>query len=294
MSRVSATRALVLSLQHELFVRGHRIVIDGVPGPATFGAALEQVKLTPAPAPIGHNGGPPLTLDPEIAMIDAALLKIACPENKLEELALWVEPIRAACVRWGIDEIREIAAFLAQAGHESLGFTHLEENLNYSAKRMAEVWPKRFAVNPGAAQKDRQPNALALQLHRNPELIANHTYANRMGNGPPESGDGWRHRGFGLFQNTGKRNQLALGTALGIALADVPAYLRKKEGAAMGAGFYWKENDLDRLAATPGVEDETQAINGGQHGLDDRRDRFNRIVAELLRREQLGCGRLAA
>jgi putative chitinase len=125
-----------------------------------------------------------------IDQVDGQLLKIACPENSTLMLAGWADPIKKGCLRFGIDTVREIAALLAQAGHESAGLTQLSENLNYSAQRLAEVWPTRFAADPKAAVKS--PNTLALQLQRNPEAIANSVYANRMGNGSAASGDGWR------------------------------------------------------------------------------------------------------
>lgn len=221
-----------------------------------------------------------------ISFIDATLLKVAFPENKLTELELWAEPTRAACKRWGIDTIREIASFLANIGVESAGLTRLSENMNYSAKRMAEVWARRFAVNPDAPVKARQPNALAKSLANNPEKLANHVYANRMGNGPPASGDGWRHRGYGPKMITGLENQRRFGEAMGVPLADVPALLQTREGGMMGAGWFWYDNGLDAKAATVGIEDDRQAINGGQIGVDDVRVRFNALIPELLRREK--------
>jgi hypothetical protein len=115
------------------------------------------------------------------------------------------------------------------------------------------AWPtsgRRFAVDPQA--KVKVPNVLALQLARNPKAIANHVYANRMGNGPPESGDGWRHRGFGPFQLTGKDNQEAFGEAVGLPVDQVPDYLRTTNGGAMSMCWFFKVNGLEDLAATPG------------------------------------------
>lgn len=243
----------------------------------------ERRPTAPAARPIGAG---PVAKDPEIEMIDADLLKIACPGNSLAELEQWAPHVRNACYRWGIGTMREVASFLANIGVESAGLTRLEENLNYSAKRLAEVWPSRYAINPRASMKDRQPNALAKSLAHNPEKLANNVYANRMGNGPPESGDGWRHRGYGPKQLTGKNNHSAFAQDIGIAVEDVPAYLRTKEGGMMSAGWFWLENGLDRLAATPGIEDDRRAINGGLIGVDEVRKRFNAIIAEMLRREK--------
>ena len=234
---------------------------------------------------------PPLPVQPVEAMtfwqqqIDLPLLDMAFPANTTTGLAPWVEPTRQAAVRWGIDTLREVASFLANIDVESRGLTVLEENLNYSAQRMAEVWPNRFAVNPAA--KVKVPNALAKSLANNPEKLANHVYANRMGNGPPESGDGWRYRGFGPKQLTGKDNQSAFAEAMGMKVQDVPAYVRTPQGGMMSAGWFWKANNLDAKAATPGVADDRIAINGGRTGLAAVEAGFNKLVDELLRREKL-------
>lgn len=207
-----------------------------------------------------------------IDLIDAALLSAAAPEQPPSQLAKWVQPIKAACQRWGIDTVREVAAFLGQGAHESGGFRYMTENLNYRAERLREVWPKRFTP------------ALAMDCAGNAEKIANIVYANRMGNGPPESGDGWRYRGAGLFQLTGLFNQKACAVALGMTLDGFGDYLRTPEGAALSAGWFFHEHGLDALAATPGVEDETRRLNGGVLGLPDRKKRFDAVVRELLRR----------
>lgn len=219
-----------------------------------------------------------------IEQIDAQLLKICCPETPTAVLAVWADPLKLACRRFGIDKVREIAAFLAQAGHECCGFTRFEESLYYTAPRMAQVWPGRFAVNPKA--KPPMPNALAFKLQKNPEALANSVYANRLGNGGPSSGDGWRFRGFGPFQLTGRANHQAFADAMGLELDEVPEYIRTPQGGAMSAAWFFKVNGLEDLAMTAGVADETLRINGGLVGLPDRKARFDRVVKELLRR---GC-----
>lgn len=215
-----------------------------------------------------------------IDMIDAQMLKLAAPENSTALLAGWADPIKLGCRRFGIDTVREIAALLAQAGHESSGFTRLAENLNYTT-------PERIKAvfGQGAAGRRRFPTVASCRPYcRDPQRLANYVYANRMGNGPPSSGDGWRYRGFGPFQLTGKRNQQAFADAIGMPLGEVPDYLRTTNGGAMSMCWFFKVNGLDELAATPGVSDETRAINGGLNGLSDRKVRFDAVVAELLRR----------
>jgi putative chitinase len=215
-----------------------------------------------------------------IDMIDAGLLKLACPENSPAVLAGWADKIKLGCRRFGIDTVREIAALLAQAGHESSGFTRLSEGLNYtSAERIKAIFGQ------GAAGRRRFPTvASCVPYVRNPEKLANYVYANRMGNGPPSSGDGWKRRGFGPFQLTGTNNHRAFAEAMNMDIDDVPAFIRTTEGGAMSMCWFFKVNGLEELAATPGVTDETRVVNGGTHGLVDRKARFDRIVNELIRR----------
>jgi putative chitinase len=209
-----------------------------------------------------------------IDLIDAKLLKLAAPETKEAELAEWVQPIKDACIRFNIDTVREVACFLAQSGHESGGFRRLTENLNYRADRLRAVWPKRFPSS-----------AIASRYEGNPEKLANYVYASRMGNGSEQSGDGWRFRGRGLFQLTGRDNYTAFGKSLGIRAESAAQYIESgKEGAAMSAAWFFDYNNIDALAETAGVEDETRRINGGTLGLPERRSHFDSIVKELLKR----------
>jgi putative chitinase len=208
-----------------------------------------------------------------IDLIDPQLLKIAAPETPIQLLAGWADPLKLGCTRFGIVDVRQIAALLAQSAHESGGFQHLVENLSYSASRLCAVWPHRFPTL-----------ASALPYARNPERLANFVYADRMGNGPPESGDGWLYRGRGPFELTFLDNYRAFATAAGIGLADAPAYVETINGGAMSACWFFNANNLGALADTPGVADETRRINGGLIGLDDRKARFDAVVAELIRR----------
>lgn len=157
------------------------------------------------------------------------------------------------------------SAFLAQTAHESAGFTRLTENLNYSATGLATTWPGRFR---GA---DGQPNALARALHRRPEAIANVVYANRMGNGPEAYGDGWRYRGRGLLQITGRAQYQRCGAALGLPLVEQPDLLAQPEPAVLSAAWFWQVNGLNELADAGDFETITRRINGGLNGLAERR-----------------------
>ena len=249
-------------------------------------AAAKALTPIPKSVPIAPRPAPRISQDLSFAQrqIDLDFLCLAFPQNKRKNLEQWVKPAQDACYRWGIDTFREVASFFANISVESAGLTRLEENLNYSARRMAEVWPGRYAIGGKAANG---PNALAHSLAHNPEKLANNVYANRMGNGPPASGDGWRHRGAGPKQTTGKKNQQAFADAAGIPLADVPAYIRTPEGGMMAAGYYWKANNLDAKAVTPGWKDDRIAINGGTIGLAAVDAMADDLIEELLRREQL-------
>lgn len=179
---------------------------------------------------------------------------------------IYLEPLKAAMALYGIDTDQRVSHFLAQVAHESEGFTQVQEGLNYSAERLAKVWPRRFAGDSG------QPNELAHQLHRKPQQIANHVYANRMGNGSIESGDGWAYRGRGLIQLTGKSNYLAASVALyGSNLLWIePDKVLEPDVAALTACWFWTSNGLNELAELGDVAKVTKRINGGTVGLEHR------------------------
>lgn len=250
---------------------------DGKWGPNTAAAIAKALGMDQA-APV-----PTVAMNRDIQSIDANLLRIAKPSASIEQLQPWVEPIRAACVRFEINNIRRSAAFITTQAHEGGFKVGVREGMNYSAQRLAEVWPSRFSVS---GRRGGKPNGLALALHRKPEEIANHVYANRMGNGPPESGDGWRFRGNGPSQLTGRENHERFARAMGMSLEEAAAWIGTIEGGVMSAAWFWEDNDINRLADTPGVEDETRKINGGLIGIADRRAIFDRLVAEMLRREK--------
>lgn len=211
------------------------------------------------------------------SLIDAALLRAAAPHLTVSYLAPWAAPIRSACERYEIDTVRRIAAFIATLAHEGGFKVGARENMAYSAKRLAQVWPGRFRFAG-------LPNRLALSIAGNPELIANHVYANRMGNGGPETGDGWRYRGNGPIQLTGKANHAAFAKAYGRTVEDAAAWIGTLEGGVESAAWFWETNDINRLADTPGVADETRRINGGEIGIEHRKRIFDTLVAEMLGR----------
>jgi putative chitinase len=212
------------------------------------------------------------------------LEKLIAAGVKANVAEVWLPFVQQACDRYQINTKNQEAAFIAQCAHESGGFTMLEENLNYSAATMSVVWPKRFAeVGPdGKPKKDKGkniPNKFALALHRKPEMIANVVYANRMGNGPTESGDGWRHRGMGLKQLTGKDNQKRCGDALGVDFIKNPELLLTPKYAALSAAWFWHTNKCGPLAESGDFKALTVKINGGTIGLEDRERRYRAVLA---------------
>lgn len=209
-------------------------------------------------------------------MIELHQLQAICKTDKgRAACAAYVEHLNSFMAMYGIDTPLREAMFLAQIAHESQDFTRVTENLNYSAQGLAGTWPKRYR---GA---NSQPNSLAHSLHRNPQAIANNVYADRMGNGPEASGDGWRYRGRGLKQLTGKSNYSLAGKAMGLDLVGKPELLEKPEHAAESACWFWKENGLNSYADRSDVAGATRVINGGQIGLDERKDYYDRATEAL-------------
>lgn len=154
------------------------------------------------------------------------------------------------------------AMFLAQCGHESAGFSVFSENLNYSEQALLRVFPKYFNERT------------AKQYARKPEMIANRVYAGRMGNGSEASGDGWRYRGVGAIQLTGKNNHTAFKKWLGrdIEPSDIAVNL---DLAVKAAVWFWLVNDLYSINS---VSKATLRINGGSNGLSDRVYLYRRLM----------------
>lgn len=185
--------------------------------------------------------------------------------------AIWLGPLNAAFIRFDINSKARAAAFLAQVGHESADFTRLEESLNYTAPRLMAVWPGRFPTLPSAT-----PYA------GNPQKLANRVYADRLGNGPESSGDGFRFRGRSLLQLTGRANYRLAGAALGLNLEGNPDLLLQAGPAALVAGWFWRArgcNELADLNSADGFRRITVKVNGGEVGLKDRQARWEQALA---------------
>lgn len=151
------------------------------------------------------------------------------------------------------------AAFIAQCAHESREFTVTEENLNYSAERLIKVFPRYF-----------KSLEQATLYARNPRAIASYVYANRMGNGPESSGDGYRYRGRGYIQLTGHDNYMQYAAATATDALNNPDLVSSPDGAALSAGWFWSKNGLNLLADKEDMLSITKRINGGLNGLQER------------------------
>ena len=184
-------------------------------------------------------------------------LKDMIPKNPYVDQ--WFEAISEILPEYEITTPQRVAAFLAQCAHESGGFVFLKENLNYKAASLRRVFPKYFP-----------DDAIAAQYAGKGEMIANRVYANRMGNGPEESGDGFRYCGRGLIQLTGKNNYTFFAGSLDIPVEEASEYLQTFEGAVQSACFFWEQNKLNQWADAGDILTLTKRINGGTIGLEDR------------------------
>ncbi|MDO8608861.1 MAG: glycoside hydrolase family 19 protein [Phaeospirillum sp.] len=202
-------------------------------------------------------------------MLTADVLRATFTGARPTDIDRFTAPLAAASAEWGVDTPLRLAAFLAQIAHESGQFRALVENLNYSAEALLRVFPRHFDAGQAAAYA------------RQPERIGSRVYANRMGNGDEASGDGWRYRGRGLIQITGRSNYAACGEALGIGLVHAPEMLEQPSPAARSAGWFWHSNGLNRFADARDIEIITRRINGGLTGLEDRKAHYARACAAM-------------
>jgi putative chitinase len=182
--------------------------------------------------------------------------------------------------KFGIKTPLRLAHFLAQAGHESGGFRVTQENLNYSAKGLTGIFKKYFKRPDGTVD---EPKAAAYA--KKPEKIANLVYGGRMGNGPEASGDGYKFRGRGYIQLTGKDNYTAFGKSIGVDMAANPDSVATTH-ALSSAAWFWSKNKLNEIADT-GSSDEvvtkiTKRVNGGTIGLADRIKHFKEYHTLLV------------
>lgn len=229
------------------------LAADGVVGPATWAKLMgESVQSAPVvitePAPVATVGG----------------LKLEKLRGHIPDAVIAQIPDTAA--KFNINTPLRLAHFLAQCGHESGGFKVTQENLNYSAKGLMGIFKKYFPTQ-----------ALAEAYQRQPQKIANKVYASRMDNGSEASGDGFKFRGRGYIQLTGRANYTAFGKAINEDIANNPDVVSGKY-ALLSAAWFWSKNGLNNLA-DGGAGDQvvtsiTKRVNGGTIGLPDRIKHF--------------------
>jgi len=180
-----------------------------------------------------------------------------------------ISQIPETATTYNITTVLRLAHFLSQCGHESGNFKAVTENLNYGASGLSSIFKKYFPTN-----------AKALLYERNPEKIANLVYSSRMGNGNEDSGDGWKHRGRGYIQLTGKDNYAEFNKTVNDDIMSNPDLVSTKYPLS-SAAFFFNRNSLwsicDKGSDVATITAVTKRVNGGTNGLDDRIKHFNKF-----------------
>ena len=188
-------------------------------------------------------------------------LKQLLPKNPY--IDQWHHALSQLLPDYEINTPQRIAAFIAQCAHESGNFIFLSENLNYKAESLTKIFSKYFKDIGTAKQYEKQPAKIATKI-----------YADRMGNGNEASGDGFKYRGRGLIQLTGKTNYTWFAASLEITPEEAAEYMGTFEGAAQSACWFWETNKLNQWADKGDIEKMTKIINGGTIGLEDRKKHY--------------------
>ena len=231
-------------------------------------SAEEKVEAPAAPA-----GSPAPVADTSSGAqhISESQLQQMMPQASAENVAKYTPALNHQMSKYEINSPLRISHFIAQLAHESGSFRYSAENLNYRASALRAVFGKYFP-----------DDELAEAYARQPEKIANRVYANRMGNGDEASGDGWKYRGRGLIQLTGKDNYTNCGKGIGLDLVGNPEQLATDAEAAVAAsGWFWNMRGLNAHADNDDILTITKRINGGTNGLDDRK-KYNEKAKEVL------------
>jgi putative chitinase len=223
---------------------------DGIVGENTWKRIMGEQALITEPAP----ASPPPVVSSGSLKLDK--LRGHIPESVISQ-------IPEVVTKFGIDTPLKLAHFLAQCGHESGGFRVVSENLNYSAQGLRNIFPKYF------------PGNLSESYSRNPQKIANKVYGGRMGNGPESTGEGFKFRGRGYIQLTGKDNYTAFGRAINEDIVNNPDLVSTKY-PLLSAAWFFSKNCLRRVtdASNTAVTNVTRCVNGGTIGLADRLKHF--------------------
>lgn len=190
-------------------------------------------------------------------------VKRMIPDNQFVDD--WYNALNTILPEYSINTPERVSAFMAQCAHESQNFKVLKENLNYRANSLYKTFRKYF---PSIA--------VAKEYELKPEKIANKVYASRMGNDNEASGDGYRYRGRGLIQVTGKDNYTLFAESIETPLSEIPDYLQTFEGAVQSACWFWEQNNLNTFADARDIVNLTLRINGGTIGLEHRMELYNR------------------
>jgi putative chitinase len=207
-----------------------------------------------------------------MSLLTVDQLRAMIPTNK--EVEAWCEELNKALPKYGITTPERIAGFTSQCAHESQDFCALSENLNYREETLNKVFPRYFG--PGKRN--------AAEYAKNPEKIANYVYmdefrTSKLGNTQP--GDGWRFRGRGLKQLTGRDNYTRFAKDYNMTAEEAAVWVETKEGALASALWFWNTNKLNAIADTGNVAALTKKINGGDIGLADRQARYAKAMAAL-------------
>lgn len=204
-------------------------------------------------------------------MLSIDTIRALYPRGPAEHLAAFAAQAEDVLGRFGIsDTPTRLHYFLAQIGHESGGLTIMQENLNYRAQRLCEVWPSRFPTLASAGR-----------CAGNPELLANTVYGERMGNRGSASGDGWRYRGRGYIQITGRDGYREVGQRTGLDLEGSPELAFAPEHALVVACGFWRWKGLNDICDTGNFGNVTRRINGGLNGQEDREAWLNKVRRTL-------------
>jgi putative chitinase len=187
------------------------------------------------------------------------------PSNK--DAASWYSIAIPLFEKYNLNTVNRIAGFMAQTSHESNDFNVLQENLNYSATRLLQVFPSYFTKETAASSA------------KKPEIIANIVYndanrKNKIGNTQP--GDGYRFRGRGIIQLTGRWNYDKFGKSIGKTAEEAASYLETKQGALESALWYWNINNINKFADSDDINGMSKAVNGGDVGLAERVTKYNK------------------
>jgi putative chitinase len=191
-------------------------------------------------------------------------LKVVAGANATK-INAYYEPLMNAMSEFGIDTKKRQVMFLAQVMTESGSLSVVVENLNYSAPGLRNTFGKYYRTDAEAAAHARQPIK-----------IASRVYANRMGNGDERSQEGWKYRGRGLIQITGKNNYDNFGESIKMDIDSNVGFLETPEGAARSAAWFWDVNNLNRFADAGDIVGCSKAVNGGTNGLEERKKFYAR------------------